>query len=224
LQGITSNEANTEVAQLRQSQMLLLVLGLAALVLGILVYILDRPSTVVYFVPDSWRVAENTPLLFGVLGNFLPAFSHALAFALFSTAIAGRRYIGYICVGWFVAEVFFELAQIDSIAYLIASLLPSWFAGSPLLENVPSHFLMGQFDAIDVLFLAFGCYTAWYIADKILPQSFSRPRSQLTGTPRSVRLAALLLVTFIGLTSIVGSGGTGDATIIVAANAAMPTR
>jgi hypothetical protein len=199
------------VTPLRRSQLVLALLGMVSLSLGILVYVVDRPSTAVYFVPDSWQIANTTPLYFGTLGDYLPAFLHVLAFALFSAAITGRRYIALMCAGWFVAELFFEVAQMDAIAIRIAAIAPAWFAGSPVLENISSHFLTGQFDKIDVLFLLLGCVTAFVIGYIALPRLNSGPR-----LPRSARLVGLLLVVLVGLTSIVGSGGTGE--VFLAAN------
>lgn len=199
-------------------------LGLAALTLGILVYVLDRPSGAVYFVPDSWRIADTTPLFFGKVGNYLPAFLHVLAFALFSAAIAGRRYVGLICTGWFIAEVFFELAQMDPVASQIASMLPGWFAGSPLLENISSHFLTGRFDAFDVLFLLLGCITAFIIGYLVLPLRQKGQQPSGLASSRPARLAALLLVAFIGLTSILGSGGTGNGYIAAVAESTTALR
>ena len=202
------DSVSSEVMQRRWSQLLMLALGLLALAAGTLVYVVDRPSTTVYFIPDSFTLAQSTPLFFGVLGHYLPAFFHALAFALFSGALVGRRYIGFICLVWFVAEVFFELAQLDAIAFAIAGSVPGWFARYPLLQNIGSHFVTGQFDTMDVLFLLLGCGTAFAIGMLALPQLKNGERIPRAVT-RPLRLAALLLVTFVGLTSIVGSGGTG---------------
>lgn len=205
---IAGDGVSSEVMQRRFSQLFMLALGLLALGAGTLVYVVDRPSALVYFIPDSFTLAESTPLFFGVLGDYLPAFFHALAFALFSGAIVGRRYIGFICLTWFVAEVLFELAQLDAVAFAIAGSVPGWFAGYPLLENIGSHFVTGQFDTMDVLFLLLGCGTAFAIGMLALPSLKNGQRFPRAIT-RPLRLAALLLVTFVGLTSIVGSGGTG---------------
>ncbi len=197
-----------EALQLRYPQLLMMVLGALSLIAGTLVYVVDRPASTVYFIPDSFRIAESTPLVFGMLGDYLPAFFHALAFALFSGSIVGRRYIGIICLGWFTGEVFFELAQLDAIAFAIAGAVPSWFSELPLLENIPSHFVTGQFDTMDVLFLLLGCGTAFAIGKLALPQMQNGQRRRHI-TSRRLRLAVLLLVTVVGFTSILGSGGTG---------------
>lgn len=206
---MNNNRPATEVIQLRQSQLLMVCIGVTALVLGTSIYVFDRPATAVYFVPDSSTLALNTPAMFGMLGNYLPAFFHALAFALFASAIAGRRHVAWICACWFAAEVVFEVAQIDTIASFIAAATPAWFSGAPLLENIASHFLTGRFDTMDVLFLLLGCATAFAIGALALPHI--KPCSDLPRiASRPVRMAVLLGVLFIGMTSIVSSGGTGD--------------
>ncbi|MAF84210.1 MAG: hypothetical protein CL797_08920 [Chromatiales bacterium] len=188
----------------------MVAVGFAALAVGTLIYIFDRSATAVYFVPDSSILASTTPLLFGALGNYLPAFLHTLAFALFANAIAGRHHIGLICIGWFVAEVIFELAQIDTIAFSISGFLPGWIAEWPILENISSHFMTGQFDTLDILFLMLGGVTAYFIGYKTLPQLNKNLRSQRSPSSRPVRLVGLLLVASIGCLSIISSGGTGE--------------
>jgi hypothetical protein len=205
------------LARSGQPELFVATVGFVALTLGILVYLFDRPATAVYFVPDSWRLAATPHLLFGVLGNYLPAFMHALAFSLFINAIAGRRYVGLMCASWFMAEVSFEVAQTDSVAFRIADILPDWFARLPILENISSHFLTGRFDVMDVLFLMFGCATAYAIGYLVLPPRHrDLPRPRLTAS-RKARLAGLLLVALVGLTSIVSSGGTGGSSTVALA-------
>ena len=200
---ISGYGVNAEVMQLRQSQRFMMMLGLASLIVGTLIYVTDRPASLVYFVPDSSTLAAQTPTLFGRLGNHLPAYLHVLAFAIFSIAIAGRRHLLLICVGWFVVELIFELFQIDSVAFLIAGVLPAQFGNFVVLENVSSHFITGQFDVVDALFLLLGCGTAFAIGYRVLP-------CPIDGS-RPTRLIGLLFVVMIGVTSIVSSGGTGAA-------------
>jgi len=116
-----------------------------------------------------------------------------------------------MCVSWFLAEVFFEMAQIDLIAFRISGVLPGWFAELPILQNISSHFLTGRFDQVDVLFLMLGCAAAYGIGWTALPQHKDGLKTRAIIPSRKVRLAGLLLVACVGLTSIISSGGTGDA-------------
>ena len=221
-----NNQIDSQVLRFGHREMLTAAIGIVALTFGILVYVFDRSATAVYFIPDSWRIAESTPMLFGKLGMYLPAFFHALAFALFINVVAGRRYIGFMCVSWFIAEVFFELAQIDPIAFRISGALPGWFAGLPILQNVSSHFVTGTFDRVDILFLMLGCATAYAICWAALPQLRSGSHTRGLMPARMMRLAVLMLVGVVGLTSIVSSGGTGRAlmTIVKAPTSTAPQK
>lgn len=120
---------------------------------GILVYLLDRPGSAVYFLPDWWSLVEFTPSFFGPLGQYLPTFSHTFAFILLTTAVIAphRRAAFVICAGWLIVDSFFEIAQRDDLAVNIVSYLPDWFADWPLLDNVASYFLVGRFDPFDLV-------------------------------------------------------------------------
>ena len=126
----------------------------AALILaaGILVYIFDRPGTSVYFVPDSWTAAEQTPLYFGQVGQYLPTFAHTFAFILITAAILGARRIGAIgvCIGWLVVDSLLEILQQDRIAIEAVKLIPSWFYDWPVLDALGTYLLAGRFDPLDL--------------------------------------------------------------------------
>lgn len=130
-------------------------LSAATLVLafGVLVYLLDRPSNSVYFVPEWWALAEATPAFFGLLGQYLPTFSHTFAFILFTTAVLAvrRRAAIVVCAAWLLVDSFFEIAQRDELAVNIVNHLPNWFAEWPLLDNVAAYFLVGRFDPFDLV-------------------------------------------------------------------------
>jgi hypothetical protein len=120
---------------------------------GVLVYLLDRPSGSVYFMPDSWSIADRTPAMFGALGRYLPTFAHTFAFILFTSVVLSptRRAALGICVAWVVVESLFEIAQRDIIAAKIAANVPAWFADWPLLDNVADYFVAGRFDPLDLV-------------------------------------------------------------------------
>jgi hypothetical protein len=127
--------------------------AVAVLTIGVLVYLLDRPSNSVYFVPDSWSMADNSSPIFGAVGRYLPTFAHTFAFILFTTAILvpTRKAAAGICVGWLLVESLFEIGQADAIAAKIASTVPDWFSDWPLLDNVADYFVAGRFDPVDLV-------------------------------------------------------------------------
>lgn len=132
---------------------------------GILVYLLDRTSSTVYFVPDWWSLADITPAFFGLLGQYLPTFSHTFAFILLTTAlIAPRRGAAFVaCAGWLIVDSFLEIAQRDDLAVNIVRYLPNWFAEWPLLENVAAYFLVGRFDPLDLVSIFAAGIAAYFL-------------------------------------------------------------
>ena len=130
-----------------------LILGSCALVVGSLVYLLDRPASSVYFVPEALSLYDGRNSVFGTLGNHLPTFFHVLAFSLLTAGAAGcqrLRCLVYVVVGWVVVDALFELAQIDAVARVLVEYLPGWFASVPVLENTRAYLLHGAFDARDI--------------------------------------------------------------------------
>jgi hypothetical protein len=137
--------------------------AVAVLSIGIFVYLLDRPSSSVYFVPDSWSAEAWTPeswtmgngtsSVFGSIGRYLPTFAHTFAFILFTTAVLvpTRRAALGICLGWLIVESLFEVAQSDALSAKIAGNVPAWFSDWPLLDNVAAYFLTGRFDPLDLV-------------------------------------------------------------------------
>jgi hypothetical protein len=120
---------------------------------GVFVYLLDRPSSSVYFVPDSWSIADRETAIFGTLGRYLPTFAHTFAFILFTTAVLSplRKAGLEICAAWVIIESLFEIAQSDVISTKIAANVPAWFSDWPLLDNVADYFVAGHFDPLDLV-------------------------------------------------------------------------
>lgn len=139
--------------------------GTAAMVLGmgVLVYLFDRSSASVYFVPDWWEFSESMPSLFGALGNYLPTFAHVFAFILLTTAVLRSRLRSalIICAIWFSFDSLLELGQLDVVAEKIVSIIPPWFQDWPLLENVAGYFVSGRFDPLDIASIALGTAAAY---------------------------------------------------------------
>lgn len=138
----------------------------AVLAAGILVYLLDRPGSAVYFVPNAWSTSDWMPSVFGEVGQYLPTFSHTFAFILFTTAVIGRHRRAAIiaCVGWLVVDSFFEIAQIDALAEkLVQHVVPHWFFDWPILDTVATYFLLGRFDPIDLVSIFVACVAAYLV-------------------------------------------------------------
>ncbi len=141
------------------------VVAIIVLMIGILVYLLDRPSASIYLIPNSWSFGDRVPPVFGALGNYLPTFAHTFAFTLFTSALLEpwRRSAVAACAGWWALGSLFEIAQSDAWAAAIAVRVPGWFADWPLLDNVASYFVAGHFDGLDLVSIAIAIVCAFAV-------------------------------------------------------------
>ena len=158
----------------RQGNMLAIAIG--ALSVGVLLYLLDRQHTHVYFIPN-WLPQHNFGSgFFGNIGNYLPTFIHVYAFILLTAVIAARPItkLVSVCLAWFIIDSLLEVAQLDSIAEWIAAHTPHSFSGIPFLENTAGYFLSGTFDKFDILSIAAGSIAAYLTAY----QSQARPQNE----------------------------------------------
>ena len=133
-------------------ELIQVIAAVIVLTIGVLVYLLDRPSTGVYFIPDSWSLGNSIAPVFGAIGNHLPTFAHTFAFILFTSALLEPWPWSAVtaCTGWWAVGSLFEIAQSDSWAAAIAARVPQWFADWPLLDNVADYFIVGYFDGFDL--------------------------------------------------------------------------
>jgi hypothetical protein len=143
-----------------------ILIGLAVLLLGSLVYLVDRPPDHTYFVYNNFvniSLHNTLPSLFGSIGNSLPAFIHVFSFILITASLISCRKKGYlfICLGWFLVDCAFELGQ--KFNSLFSKIIPSWFAGIPFLENTENYFLYGTFDFIDLAAITIGTVIAYSV-------------------------------------------------------------
>ena len=147
----------------RRSTVIQSTTATGALAVGVLVYLLDRQPTSVYFIPDWITLANNLNPIFGEIGNYLPTFIHVYAFILLTTIIVAPSpaWIIPICAAWFAVDSLFELAQFTPIDQWIAGNVPDWFASIPFLENTSAYFISGTFDFLDLLSIAAGTAAAY---------------------------------------------------------------
>lgn len=141
-----------------------LIMGACALVVGSLVYLLDRPPNSVYFVPEALSLYRPGGSVFGAIGNHLPTFFHVLAFALLTSAAAGCRTLACLTaavVGWTLVDGLFEVAQYDTMAKWIVQHIPGWFEHVPILDNTRAYLLRGEFDPRDLVSIALGGLSAF---------------------------------------------------------------
>ena len=160
-------------------------LAILALALGILVYVLDRPT--VYFLPGAWGLAGDL-LWFGRLGGYLPDGLHVYALILLTAAVAPTpTRILPICALWFAIDSLFELAQHPTLAPHVVAIQPAWFAQLPILENSTNYFLHGTFDPGDLIAIVIGTAAAYMTLRLILDRA-ADPASTQTH-PQEIRHA-----------------------------------
>jgi len=142
-----------------------ILIGLSVLLLGTLVYIVDRPPVQTYFVYKNFvniSLHNTLPNLFGLIGNSLPSFVHAFSFILITAGLlqCQKRGCLIICVCWFLTDFIFELGQ--NFNALSSTMVPDWFSGILFLENSKNYFLSGTFDPNDLTAIAFGTILAYF--------------------------------------------------------------
>lgn len=142
------------------------LIGLATLLLGTLVYLVDRPPDQIYFVlksPINISLFKTLPNLFGYIGNILPSFIHVFSFILITASLISCRKNGYlfICLGWFLVDCAFEFGQ--KYKSLFSKVFPEWFESILFLENIDNYFRYGTFDYIDLTAITFGAVMAYFV-------------------------------------------------------------
>ena len=143
-----------------------ILIGVIGLLIGSLVYLIDRPPDQTYFVyssPINISLSNVIPNVFASIGNSLPEFIHVFSFILITAGLIFCQKRGYliICLSWFLVDCAFELGQ--KFNNLALKIIPDWFAGIPFLENTENYFLQGTFDFIDLAAIALGTIIAYFV-------------------------------------------------------------
>ena len=143
-----------------------ILIGLTVLLLGTLVYLIDRSPDQTYFVYKSFvniSLHNTLPNLFGIIGNSLPSFVHVFCFILLTAGFlqCQKRGCIIICASWFLIDFIFELGQ--KFKTFSSSIVPDWFSGIPFLENSKNYFLLGTFDYSDLTAIAIGTILAYFV-------------------------------------------------------------
>ncbi len=143
-----------------------ILIGVAGLVVGSLIYLVDRPPDQTYFLYSSSiniSLHDTLPNLFGLIGNNLPAFIHVFSFILITAGLIYCQKRGYliICLSWFFVDCAFELGQKFDV--WSSMIIPDWFAELPFLENAENYFRKGTFDILDLVAIVFGTAIAYFI-------------------------------------------------------------
>lgn len=145
----------------------LLFLAALLLVVGVVVYVIDRGGAV-YFL-TGWSSNRSEAELFGPIGNHLPTFVHTLAMILVFAAVLRPRasLLPAITIGWFTVECLFEVGQLHPLDTHIAAVLPAWFEYVPVLEASGDYFTNGTCDLLDLISIGLGAAAGYWIVRSI---------------------------------------------------------
>jgi len=144
------------------------------LVVGTLVYVLDRPGESVPFF-NAISAVQLLPGFFGPVGESLPTFSHVFAFSVLTAAWlgGGKRATLPVCLTWFGIDTAFEVGQHPQIAERLTQYIPGCFERLPILKQADSYFLSGTFDVRDLTSIAVGAAAAYVVT--VYPTSRNIP-------------------------------------------------
>ena len=146
------------------------LIGLACLFIGTMVYFISRSPEDVYFVHRFSFILKlhkmihgAAPDFFGSLGPWLPEFVHVFSFILLTAGIVacGKRGYVIICAGWFLIDALFELGQ--KYSSQVIKIIPSWFSHIPILESTEGFFRKGTFDMKDMIAILAGTIAAYFV-------------------------------------------------------------
>ncbi|MDH5246170.1 MAG: hypothetical protein OEW98_06945 [Betaproteobacteria bacterium] len=136
-------------------------LGALAFAIGVLVYLTDRDPGRAALIP-AVGVLSGTAL-FGAVGAWLPSFTHAFAFSLFTAAVGhpNASVPAYgACAMWWALNSAFELAQLPQISHAIVDALKSAPVPAWLIAPLSNSLMHGTFDVADLVAVAGGALAA----------------------------------------------------------------
>jgi hypothetical protein len=143
-----------------------ILIGLVFLLIGSLVYLVDRPPGSTYFV---YRYIPTLSLhnilsnIFGSLGGSLPDFVHVFSFILITAGVitCGKRGYLFISCCWLLIDCAFKLGQ--KYPLLVLKLVPDWFSRVPILEATKGYFCNGTWDINDIIAMFLGAMLAYFV-------------------------------------------------------------
>ncbi len=160
--------ASQSLHSARPASAALLVLAASALsmlLIGTLVYLLDRPAGTAWLLPTQWqsRLQLSSPSRFGDIGGWLPSFAHGFAFSMLTALLLPlrRRFAAAACMGWALVDGLAEVGQHSAVSGWLARLIESAFGGSPWAAQVGRYFSRGVFDPADLAAGLAGCGLAY---------------------------------------------------------------
>jgi type IV secretory pathway VirB6-like protein len=144
-----------------------LTLGFAALLLGVLLYMVDRQPDQIFFI-HAFRLPSfynpHHSKLFGEISNNLPSFFHVCSFSLLTSALLkaqSKNKFAKICICWTGVNVIFEIGQLLTTDTLTSA--QNYLRDKDFLSFIYKYFQYGSFDNLDILFSVIGGICAYFI-------------------------------------------------------------
>lgn len=159
---------------------LYVVLSILALVLGVFVYIFDRPQEDLFFLPKvlPWFIETRHAFLPSLCG-VLPSFVHTYAFILLSVAVFPYRQapVRQLCLAWLFLESIFEIGQHPYISHHFVDFLSRQFIAIPVFRNYVRYGFIATFDWSDIVSIVLGTIAA-YLSILLVERYLARPLGQ----------------------------------------------
>ena len=133
-----------------------------ALIVGLAVYIADRSVGTSVRIPGIRAGLQGGASLFGSWGQWLPSFTHAFAFSLFTAAALplALRYGLAACAAWGATDIALELAQHSLLHGQTMCLFEYSQDSSWIVTKFVHYACRGTFDMNDVFAVAVGALVA----------------------------------------------------------------
>jgi hypothetical protein len=143
-----------------------ILIGAIFLIIGSLVYLIDRPPESTYFVYGyipALSLHNILPNIFGSLDGSLPDFIHVFSFILITAGIisCGKRGYLFISCSWLLIDCAFKLGQ--KYSALTLKIIPGWFSKIPILEVSEKYFRKGTWDINDIIAMFLGATAAYFV-------------------------------------------------------------
>jgi hypothetical protein len=136
-----------------------------ALCVGVSVYIVERDWATTLFLAPFVALQGEQSDFFGSLGNVMPAFCHAYAFALMLILVLGRSRRARLAGAslWFSIAAVLEVLQAERFSTAIDG-STALTAAAPVFNSLSSYLLSGRFDYGDLVATGLGCVLAFLIS------------------------------------------------------------
>lgn len=143
-----------------------IMIGIFFLIIGALVYLIDRPSNSTYFVCHYnfiFNFHNIIPNIFGPLSNSLPDFIHVFSFIMITAGVLSCGKKGGLIVSfcWLFIDISFEIGQ--KFPSIPLRLIQNSFSNIPILEATKYYFQEGTFDIRDLFAIILGTIIAYLL-------------------------------------------------------------